>query len=217
MTNLIHLPMTRTQYNPNLGYLRQVILKDRQGPLTPVRVSNEADEAVTMFVKPDDLWTVGIDWGQGPYHFNDMTPFQGSRRIGFDSSYGSLGFIESERWELTDITIRDSIARLARHKAGRNGPDLFGSQQRALVRLLFAVPEALRNFTVQRAVAGVLEKPGSIVDISEYRGNGKALNSWQTWSDDDEKWPLHGIAVRHLRSPGTPPGGGVGGGKRGRR
>ena len=191
----MQLPVTRTEYRPNLAFLRKQVSLDRSATISPVLVLNSFGRAVTLFLRHADLWVIGIDFGQGPYHFSDMPPIDGSKPLGFRSDYGTLG-LRDRSIILSEESITASIDHLSHHRAGPKGVGMFNAQKDALVRLIFVVPEALRNWMIEDAVAKVLSTPRAAIDIKDFWGNGRALNSWKTWSEKPD-WPAHGIFLPH--------------------
>lgn len=190
------LPITRAEYQPNLAYLRKMVSLDRSARVSAVRILNHYGRAVTIYLRHSDLWLVGLDVGETPYHFADMPAIGNSTSLGFRSDYGTLG-IRGRTIALTEPTIAESITHLSHHKAGRNGVNMGSDAHNALVRLIFIVPEALRNWMIERDVTAVLTKPGHRIVINNYWGTGRALNSWATWSAQ-ENWPQEGVFLPHI-------------------
>lgn len=192
------LPLTAREYQPNLCYLRKAIAQQRTPMLARVTVSNEHGHSVDVFLDHATLYIVAIDFGAGPYRFDDpdLPLVPGSLPFEFGGSYNDLqlhaGPVMLSAWSLAT-----AVKELAGHQVGARGSDFFLRRKQAVVRLIFAISEALRFWTIQRDVEAILQNPQVELAINSYAGSGQPLNSWGTWSKETN-WPDRGIFVPAL-------------------
>ncbi len=198
----IPLRLTAMGYGPDLRYLRQVILKNRSPRVTPLLVSNADDVTARLFIRHSDLYISGFSFAGGDYYFQGEVVPKGGHALEFPGSYYELG-LGGATVHLDAHSLGQAVYDVAKHKPTAQGSNFLKKDKQSLIRLIFSISEALRFFTIEQAVSKVLVTAGSKILINDYAGSGKALNSWETWSQQKD-WPSKGIAVLHPSSPYLP-------------
>lgn len=194
----LDLMLTARQYDADLGLLRKTIVLDRAPQLCEVRVLTEFGNAVTLFIDHQTLYVVGIEFGRKPRQLRcipdaGFPPVPGATPFEFGGNYNDLR-LYADRIELSGQSLAAAVSKLDYHEARGKGSDFLLSEKHDLIRLIFAVSEALRFWTIQRDVSRLLADPSASLVINDYAGNGKPLNSWETWSRQFN-WPGKGVFV----------------------
>lgn len=189
------LTLSARQYDADMGWLRKAIVLDRKPQLAEVVVRTEYGFSVRIMVDHNTLYTIAIDFGAGLWRFPDtgFPPVPGAKVFEFGSNYNDLG-LHLKPVVLSAGTLHTAVEQLSYHKPGKKGSDFLWSEKQDLIRIVFTVSEALRFWTVQRDVSNLLKSPGTTLVINDYAGNGKPLNSWETWSGGST-WADKGVFV----------------------
>jgi hypothetical protein len=193
---MFKLPLTKAAYGPNLQYLRKAIALDRsEKKVSRVELSNTDGAKTVLFVRHSDVYITGLNFGGGDYYFLGEVAPDKAKRLEFPGSYYELG-LTGGTVHLDAFNINQAVHDLATHKVTAQGSQFLRKDKLSLIRLLFVMSEALRFWTIQKDVQRVLDNPGTKLTINDYAGNGKPLNSWETWSKE-KNWSGRGIMLPH--------------------
>lgn len=189
------LPLTLGEYGPNLCQLRKIISMDRAKKLSELHVTNEHDFSLKLYINHFNLYIVAIDFGAGPFRFRDpdAPAIKGARDFEFGGSYMDLN-LHAERLELSYPLLTSAVTELSHHRPKGRGSGFFLRRKQAVVRLIFAISEALRFWKIQNAVEELLRNPTASLFINDFAGDQQPLNSWEAWSRN-ANWADKGIFV----------------------
>jgi hypothetical protein len=163
---------TGEAYGVNMRFLRQQILKAREGSgHTEMSVRLPAPDAeaaqVDAFIRVKDVSLYGFQNRNCAFYFNDNAGLRligNQRLLGFSGHYNDLG--DYAGLSITRGSINAAITQLAQwHRdtlISNKEKDRFGEQQltsagRHLLMLILIVSEAARFFDIERTIAGALD------------------------------------------------------------
>jgi hypothetical protein len=197
----LDVTFSSASYRSDLAWVRKLISMNRGGPTLTVRLLPDSKTtnvagSLTVYIRPSDVYLIGMVLGGEDYYFNGEPTPHGAGKIEFGAGYPDLNPGWVNRIELSVFTLANAVALLGSHRTGNRGTGLLQEHKEALIRIIFSVSEALRYWTIERDVNNVLSGSPHSLNINDYAGSGKPLNTWAEWSKQPDA-PMHGIFLPH--------------------
>ncbi len=187
-------------YRSDLAAVRKNFALNREGQDVCIRLQcalphTPREDWIEVFVKRSDLYLVGLRNGHTGIKFIDSTPLidgvDFTRTLPFSPNYTVLGAWDSS-FSYRDIwSFHNAVAQLAAvTKNSTFGP----SECRHLILMIFIVSEALRFWTLDKAVAEAIcgRAPFRFVDWKE------KVTNWDKLSKGDQDGALDGVFMPSL-------------------
>jgi len=190
-------------YRGDLAYVRKALALNRSGPDMCVRLEGAIPHTprrdwIDVYLRRRDVYLVGLRNGRVAIKFQDTSPRVSgvafARTLPFSPNYTILGAWSEGFAYSGPAQFHNAVATLA--AVGKD--TTFGpAAARALILAIFAVSEALRFWTIDRAIEQALcqragARPFRFVDWKDL------VNNWDRLSKGDQQGALQGVILPSL-------------------
>lgn len=187
-------------YRGDLAAVRKNFALSRRGQDVCIRLEcalphTSVRDSIEVFVRRKDLYLIGLRNAHTGIKFIDSTPLidgvDFTRTLPFSPNYSILGAWDSSFSYKTIWPFHNAIARLA----AVTKDSIFGPAEcKHLVLMIFIVSEALRFWTLDKAVAEAIcgGSPFRFVDWKE------KVTNWDKLSKGDQDGALDGVFMPSL-------------------